>query len=1204
MCLKLGVVWESDGLLKSNSETLWVSEVGGISKRLLQDYLDDLRVLSSLGAVELTPAFVQEISEQLKTQNARKYIESIGFAKPEFLLSEFLFSPILEHLGLEWVPEIKIGNGWVDFLVKSGTTNPVAIELKAMHRAYKVKNGVKIKPLSLEDIYNQMKNERENQIVRYLKEAQVDYVILTNLVDVYYFSREAVYDFRPFHRESFAEFATELGEIHDIWELVRRKEDKLPQYDLDERFFNDLRGWYTTLEKVKWKIKNPSESIVHLLNKFMFIKTLEDHSLIPFRFLHDTFTSVEGRWSPRGPRKVLEEFFGEIDEWFYAYYDTELFKSSPLDALEGGDENITSFMKRIKLILGVEGWRGAFQRGLLYYNFRKIDEDVFGKAYEMFLAERRKQMGIYYTPSEITRYMAKRLVKELFEPIKNELLEVLNSKEIDEKRAWELARKLASIAIIDPACGSGSFLIKVLREVYAVYDEIEEKTRWAESYREALKELAEPEHIRKQKALVREIRKFLGFDLHRRKLLSLIILRHIYGVDLDERAIDVAKVNIWKEAIKLEPNEFRYKNLGAEEHILPDLEMNLVNGDSIVSLPDDEVVELMKEFKDEIKALWEKRKTYLRDPLNPEVLEGMAEIKARIREKLTEKMKEKGWDFEKPLFYPLEFFFLYFDENGEPLPKEERGFHGVIGNPPWENIKPQSKEFAAMHPEIFGEVSKFSIEGPKFKRLFKEKLKDENVKKLWEEYEEDIRKLSEFIRSRYKLYGKGDLSYQKIFLERAMELSRGAVNLLIPSNFHTDEGAMPLRKEIFENYCLKELISFENRGNGWFREVHPQFKFDIVFFTKGKCDRPFRAAFYVTRKDYEEWLAENGGTFENFVRAVTFEYPVELIPKLSPGVLGVTEFRHREDVRLVQKIRWDWKLLREHGWDIKSEFHMTNDNDLFNTLGKGLVLYVGKMIHQYEPFFSEPRYWVEEGKGRERLLSKELSRVKKFLKAEGERLGLKGKELKVFIDENYGLVRENFENGKFKLDYEEHRLVYRAIASSTNERTLISTVLPKRVFTGNSLNYFKPFRYAIRDGKLVQERIPYSETLYLMALLNSFVLDYYIRQRVSANLNMFYIYELPIPEPEPGIKARIVELAFRLLYRRSHYDDMAQELGIKVSEITDEDERREIRAELEAIIARDAFGLKRNEMEYVLSTFVYGNPDKELMKRITEAMGK
>ena len=1176
--------------------------MGQIDRMILQEYFNDLEVLSSIGGVKLTPAFIQEVSERLKTRNARRYIESIGVAKPEFLLSEFLFRPILEILGLEWAPEIKLGNGWVDFLVKTGATNPVAIELKPMHKVSKVKDGVKIKSVSLESVYNQMRAEKDNQIVRYLKEAEVDYVILTNLVDVYYFSREAVYDFKPFHRESFVDFAEDVAEIRDLWEVVRRKEDRLPQYDLDEKFFNDLKGWYITLERVRWKTGNPSESIVHLLNKFIFIKTLEDHGLIPFRFLHDAFTSAENKWSPRGPKKVLTEFFKEIDEWFYTYYDTELFKSSPLDALEESDENMRSFTKRVKLILGVEGWRGAFQRGLLYYNFRKIDEDVFGKAYEMFLAERRKQMGIYYTPSEITRYMAKKLVRDLFEPVKEELLSVLNSGRVDEKRAWELANKLASIAIIDPACGSGSFLIKALREIYAIYGEIDEKTRWAESYKDALKELAEPEHIRKQKEAVRRVRKYLGFGLHRRKLISLIILRHIHGVDLDERAIDVAKVNLWKEAIKLEPSEFRYRNLGSEDHILPDLEMNLINGNSIVSLPDDEVVELMKEFKDEIKALWEKRKAYLRDPLNPEVLKGMAEIKARIREKLIEKMREKGWDFEKPLFYPLEFFFLYFDENGEPLPEEERGFHGVIGNPPWETIKPYSKEFAAMYPEIFGEVTKFSIEGPKFKKLFKEKLKDPKVRALWEDYKSRIERLSEFIRNRYSLYGKGDLAYQKIFLERAMELSKGAVNLLIPSNFHTDEGAMPLRKQIFENYCLKELISFENRGQGWFKEVHPQFKFDIVFFTKKKCNEPFKAAFYVTRRDYEEWVEKNGGTFEDFIREITFEYPVELIPKMSPGVLGVVEFRKKEDVRLVRKIRDDWKLLREHGWDIKREFDMSRDNDLFNTSRKGLVLYEGKMIHQYEPFFSGPRYWVEEEKGRKRLLSKELSRVRKFLKAEGERLGLDGKELRAFINENYELAKENFEKGIFKLDYEEYRLAYRAIARSTDERTLISTVLPKKVFIGHSLNYFKPFRYAIRDGKIVQERIPYEDVIYLMALLNSFVLDYYIRQRVSANLTMFFLYELPIPDVEPETKAKVVELAFRLLYRKGHYDEMARELGLKAEEIADEDERREIRAELEATMAGDVFGLKKDEMNYLLSTFIYGKPDKKLMEMIIERM--
>ncbi|ASJ08124.1 hypothetical protein A3L11_02330 [Thermococcus siculi] len=1172
--------------------------MAGIDEKVLGDYLDDLKTLLSIDT-KLEPSTIQEISEGLKTSNARRYIELLPHSKPEVLLSEFLFKPILNIIGAEWSPEVRLDErGWVDYVFKKDVTNPVAVELKAMHKT----TGKRVR---MEEIYRKLREEfekkKDNQIVKYLRSGVVDYVVLTNLEEVYYFNREAVIEFEPFHRESFEEFIRDLISVEDLWEVARRKEDRVPKQNLDREFFEDLRGWHRALLKLRWKTENPSEAIVHLINKFIFIRTLEDYGLIPFRFVRDAYEEAERKWSPKGPEKVLEVFFREIDDWFYLYYDTELFQKSILDYLEGDEENVKSFDKRLRLILGLKGWGGMFQRGLLYYNFRQIDEDIFGKAYETFLAERRKQQGIYYTPKEITAYMAKRLVDELFGPLKDELLKLLESSEFDEEKARELADRLTKIAIIDPACGSGSFLIKVLREIYRVYDEIEVKTRWATDMSNIL---SEPEDIRKRKEAIRKIREFLGFERngHRRKLLSLIILRHIYGVDLDERAIDVAKVNLWKEAVKLSPRDFRYTNLRESGHILPDLEMNLINGNSIVSLPDDEVVELMKDFKDDIRTLWEKRKAYLEDPLNPEVLEGMVEVKAKIREKLTEKMRENGWDFERPLFYPLEFFFLYFDENGDPLPNDERGFHGVIGNPPWENIKPQSKEFAAMRPEIFGEVTKFSIEGPKFKKIFKEKLKDPNVKKLWDEYEESIRRLSEFIRSRYRLYGKGDLSYQKVFLERAMELSKGAVNLLIPSNFHTDEGAMPLRKEIFDKYCLNELISFENRGNGWFKDVDSRFKFDIVFFTKEKCDRPFRAAFYVTRKDYEDWAGKNGGTFEDFIGAITFDYPVELISKLSPGVLGVTEFRRGEDVRLVQKIRGDWRFLREHGWDMKREFDMTNDNDLFNTSRKGLILYEGKMIHQYEPFFSEPRYWVDEEKGRERLLSKELSRVKKFLKEKGERLGLKGKELRAFIDENYGLAKENFENGTFKLDYEEHRLVYRRIARSTDERTLISTIIPKRVFASESIPYFKPFRYTVRGDRITQERIPYEDVVYLMALLNSFTLDYYIRQRVSANLNMFYIYELPIPEVEPELKAKIVERAFKLLYREGHYDDMAKNLGITAKEITDENERRELRAELEAVIARDVFGLSRDEMDYILSTFVYGNPDRELMKMILEVM--
>ncbi len=62
-----------------------------------------------------------------------------------------------------------------------------------------------------------------------------------------------------------------------------------------------------------------------------------------------------------------------------------------------------------------------FGKGMIHYNYRKIDEDVFGKAYETFIALQRKDTGIYYTHRLITKYMSERLVFELFDPIVNEI---------------------------------------------------------------------------------------------------------------------------------------------------------------------------------------------------------------------------------------------------------------------------------------------------------------------------------------------------------------------------------------------------------------------------------------------------------------------------------------------------------------------------------------------------------------------------------------------------------------------------------------------------------------------------------------------------------------------------------------------------------------------------------------------------------------
>lgn len=95
---------------------------------------------------------------------------------------------------------------------------------------------------------------------------------------------------------------------------------------------------------------------------------------------------------------------------------------------------------------------------------------------------------------------------------------------------------------------------------------------------------------------------------------------------------------------------------------------------------------------------------------------------------------------------------------------------------------------------------------------------------------------------------------------------------------------------------------------------------------------------------------------------------------------------------------------------------MTNDSHLFKQQpGEGwLPLYEGKMIHQFTHQYAEPRYWVDEDEGR-----------------------------KVVLGRNEDMGQE--------LDYQSCRLGFRDVASSTNERTMISGVVPPDSFAGNTL---------------------------------------------------------------------------------------------------------------------------------------------------------
>ncbi|MHC5777653.1 hypothetical protein [Nostoc sp.] len=237
---------------------------------------------------------------------------------------------------------------------------------------------------------------------------------------------------------------------------------------------------------------------------------------------------------------------------------------------------------------------------------------------------------------------------------------------------------------------------------------------------------------------------------------------------------------------------------------------------------------------------------------------------------------------------------------------------------------------------------------------------------------------------------------------------------------------------------------------------------------------------------------------------------------------------------LGEKIEDKWNL------SLKREFHMTDDKNLFKSYSKSrLPLYEGKMIHQFTHLYAKPKYWVDEQEGRKALLKRNESDISQLL------------------------------------DYQCYRFSYRAIGRSTDARTLIGTVLPSNVFSGNSLNIASP----TQDNK---------STVFISAVLNSFCVDFALRQQVSANINMFYIYQLPVPRLTKNDRYfnDIVQRAAKLICTTPEFDELAQEVGLVSHQqgVTDETERAKLRAELDGMVAH-LYGLTEDEFSYILTTF-------------------
>jgi hypothetical protein len=1114
-------------------------------------------------------------------------------AKPESAAEDLFTALCKDVLGFLPTRQVGVMEGFVDFVLPEKTGELVPLELKPLFQ----RDGQ-------DAVWRYDANPKNHvaQVKKYLRDHE--YLVLTDLRTAWFFSaRDFFFEDKHFATMPFADFLTRCRETRSVLDVVRRLEDTAEKPELEQQFFEDLKIWFNEFDKIKWTPPDlAAESIILLINKLIFARTVEDFGLVPYHYTQDEYTRQTKNWEAKGAHRIVPKFLTEFEDFFDEYYDTEIFSARVWDRLDKDPANLQRFCEKLNFVLGINTWDQTFStRGIVHYNYRRIDEDIFGKSYEMFLAANRKDEGIYYTPAGITRPMADSLVNSLAGKIVDEICDAVGSQKCDFKHADELMAQLAEIRVADTACGSGGFLIKVLRGFWQQYQRIDSACAWAQKILKPdngemyLGEM--PPNVEAAFAF----RRRQNFD-NRRILIAQILLRHIFGVDKDPGALEVAKTNIWKEAVKLSPADYNYRLLKTDVvKILPNLELNFHCADSLVDVELEKQTKWLAEYHQaELKKLSELRARYIANPMRHEALDEALALRKQVRANFIEHFQGENLPCE-PGGFALHFWPCWFNADGRakgragsPLPaeasvgKERRarsdapyqppGFDGIIGNPPWEGFKPFRKEFVA---KLKSNFSKGTMTGTDFTPWFENKLKDEpDFRAKWDEYVAAYEKHAEFFSRRFKFQGGGDINLYKLFIEGDLNLVRdgGRLSLLVPSGLQTDEGCGPLRKLLLTENKFEELTSFENRGytvienrkkktKQIFPDVDSRYKFG--FFKVAKGERPadnhtFDGRFYLhDPKD---------------VSATPIHYSVEMIRRFSPENLSIMEFRSEVYYKLCGIICGERSRLPDLGFHFGSELHLTNDAHFFRKLtGKKpssgqLPLYEGKMIHQFDANFSPANWLVVEKEVREQLLRKEIYRASQFIR-EQEIAKVGGKKVPEKRDELEKLLLKQFESGEFKLHYEFKRLGSRDIGRSTDERTLIAAVMPARVCIGNTINCLRPFRYeSDAKGNLQQKELEEGEIYSLLCLLNSLVLNYFIRNKVSAHVNIYQLYELPIPQLTAAQKKKLAEFVGKLLKNPRDVKE---------------------RAALEVFIARELYGLSPDDWKHLTGTFTFGSGESK-----------
>ncbi len=836
---------------------------------------------------------------------------------------------------------------------------------------------------------------------------------------------------------------------------------------------------------------------------------------------------------------------------------------------------------------------GALRRMI---NFRDLSVQHLGTIYERLLefdvvqegprlgtrlnTFARKNTGSYYTPEELVRLIIRRTLGPLvaerraaFQARVADLGSETGAKagRLATLRRHDSAEALLTLRVLDPAMGSGHFLVSLVDwltdEVLTAQQEAAALVPWGE-YRSPLADTIDAMRAQIMAQAAANGWAVRAEHLDDRHLVRRIVLKRvIHGVDLNPMAVELAKLSLWLHSFTVgAPLSFLDHHLrtgdslfgefvhGAETRIrargalliggavanarLAAAGMQLVEGLSDADIGQvrqskaafggvEDATAPLARFFDLIHA-----ERWLRPGLGrgeqialDYVLDGVLGDPVRIaagdapsagpagtRENAGRVLAKVRALAEERRFLHWEVAFPGVWDDWESA-RPRGGFDAVIGNPPWDRIKLQEVEwFAARVPGIALQQRA----ADRKKLVAGVRKAGGEVAAEFERAEASAEGASRVARQvgDYPLLSGGDTNLYSLFVERALRLVRrdGIVGLLVPSGIAADKGAAAFFRSVSTTGRLGALLDFENRRtrhrlDPFFPDVDSRFKFCALVV--GGTERRFAAA---SCAFFAQGVAE--------AEASDLALSPADFAAVNPNTGTAPVFRSARDAAITLDVYRRLPVLVDRRgpapvsvWPVRyhTMFHMTNDSGKFVTEAE--LVKAGAYRVAANRWKRGEREWVPLMVGRSINLfdHRAASVAENALNLHNpfSSLHSTGKQ---HADPGYS-PRPQFWVDMSDIEWPKARswaLAFRDIARPTDARTSIISAVPAVAF-GNTLPLLLEEKDGPAIGVVAEVRTSYMRWApLLLASMASFVVDYLARQKVQGtHLNFYIVEQLP-----------------------------------------------------------------------------------------------